>query len=552
MRLWIVATLVALFASIAQAEPVIPLGPGVFREPAITLASVDCSTVKTLSAQPITDTFESYTADTYLDPEANWGPGCQAPPFGFNTRTMILDNSGDQVVGHPRSPLVAANGCAAWTANLFDHGMFCFTLDGTLTEDDLHGWAVAGQEGGLADVGFYFWEGGSGSSINLVRRNPGGSFSDTILDTWVGSFAPSDEICVSNFRDAVGLENVEVSRNGTVILSDSGAEVNLTGPFVPLAFMGNPSSALWDDFKLARCSDPPPPLPQRSNGSPSGTLASGTTSTPFSLNTQFNATCRYGPDPGIAYASLPSEFASTGGTTHTDTNSGLVDGGSYLHHVKCENATGANTNDFIISYSVATPPPLAIINMVASPGDGVVNVDFDDSLAPDHDHHEARWKLDSDPDLPGSWSLLPDPPTSDFQVGGLTNGVAIDVQARDCSTMTCSAWEERTATPAAVVAFSCTNMFATYPQVDQCHDFEDPALNVNSTPAPPAWEAAYGAFSCEGTPGCLLDVHALGECDQNGEGPNDCILSGTQSLGLFADNGFAGWSTWLDHVHADQ
>ena len=47
-------------------------------------------------------------------------------------------------------------------------------------------------------------------------------------------------------------------------------------------------------------------------------------------------------------------FTTTGGTAHSTTVSGLTNGGSYSYFVRCQDTVGnANTNDFIISFSVA-------------------------------------------------------------------------------------------------------------------------------------------------------------------------------------------------------
>ncbi len=97
--------------------------------------------------------------------------------------------------------------------------------------------------------------------------------------------------------------------------------------------------------------------PVRSNGSPSGTLAAGTTQTTLILTTNENATCRYATTAGVAYGSMPNTFATTGGATHSTTVSGLSNGGSYSYFVRCQDVAGnANPDDYAIGFSVATPP----------------------------------------------------------------------------------------------------------------------------------------------------------------------------------------------------
>ena len=93
--------------------------------------------------------------------------------------------------------------------------------------------------------------------------------------------------------------------------------------------------------------------PERSNGSPSGSLPASTTSTAMSLTTSENATCKYSTTAGLAYASMANTFSATGGANHTTTVSGLATGQSYNYFVRCRDEAGnVNTNDFPISFSV--------------------------------------------------------------------------------------------------------------------------------------------------------------------------------------------------------
>ncbi len=118
------------------------------------------------------------------------------------------------------------------------------------------------------------------------------------------------------------------------------------------------SNANTDDFNIAFsvASDTTPPV--RSNGQPTGTLAAGTTQTTISLTTNESATCRYSTTAGVAYASMPNAFSTTGGTSHSTTVSGLTNGGSYTYYVRCvDGASNANPDDFSIAFSVANPPP---------------------------------------------------------------------------------------------------------------------------------------------------------------------------------------------------
>ncbi|MBW8828588.1 MAG: DUF1929 domain-containing protein, partial [Burkholderiales bacterium] len=106
--------------------------------------------------------------------------------------------------------------------------------------------------------------------------------------------------------------------------------------------------------------------PVLSNGQPGGTLAGGTTQATLSLTSNENATCRYSTIAGTAYTSMTSAFSTTGGTTHSTPVSGLANGQTYRYYVRCQDSSGnADTADFTISFSVASPdatPPTVSIS----------------------------------------------------------------------------------------------------------------------------------------------------------------------------------------------
>ena len=105
---------------------------------------------------------------------------------------------------------------------------------------------------------------------------------------------------------------------------------------------------------VQRISYVPPPV--RSNGQPAGPLSPYTSQTVISLNTDQNATCRYAPVTGVEYAAMANTFNTTGGTLHSSTVTGLVNGGNYSVSVRCQGANGGtNTDDFPITFSVAQP-----------------------------------------------------------------------------------------------------------------------------------------------------------------------------------------------------
>jgi hypothetical protein len=98
--------------------------------------------------------------------------------------------------------------------------------------------------------------------------------------------------------------------------------------------------------------------PTRANGQPTGALPAGTTQTTLSLSTNESATCRYATTAGVAYASMPNAFGTTGGTNHNTGVSGLGNGISYTYYVRClDAAANVNPDDFPIAFSVSNPPP---------------------------------------------------------------------------------------------------------------------------------------------------------------------------------------------------
>ncbi len=115
--------------------------------------------------------------------------------------------------------------------------------------------------------------------------------------------------------------------------------------------------------------------PMRSNGQPSGTLPSGTQSAQISLATDESATCRYAVTAGTSYGSMSGTFATMGGTTHSTQVSGLADGTSYTYYVRCQDTSGnANTTDFIIAFSIASPS--------AQPSDEIAAYGLDEGSGP--------------------------------------------------------------------------------------------------------------------------------------------------------------------------
>ena len=77
----------------------------------------------------------------------------------------------------------------------------------------------------------------------------------------------------------------------------------------------------------------------------------------LSITTDVNSTCKYGDDrqTGVTYDNLPNTFETTGGTTHTQLISGLVNAHKYIYEVRCSDGTTSNDQDYIIAFEMSNP-----------------------------------------------------------------------------------------------------------------------------------------------------------------------------------------------------
>lgn len=109
--------------------------------------------------------------------------------------------------------------------------------------------------------------------------------------------------------------------------------------------------------------------PVRSNGRPSGSFSAGTTEVTLSLDTNENAGCKFDTVAGVGYSAMPNTFATTGANVHRQVVAAR-DGESYTYYVKCQDSSGnANSDDFPIAFSVASPGPATLDVQVSSSRD---------------------------------------------------------------------------------------------------------------------------------------------------------------------------------------
>jgi len=112
--------------------------------------------------------------------------------------------------------------------------------------------------------------------------------------------------------------------------------------------------------------------PVVSSGAPTGTLAAGTTQATMSVTSNESATCKWDTSSGTSYAAMPNTFTTTGGTFHSTQVTGLSNGQSYTHYVRCQDGAGnADTSSYTVSFSVGTGAGSITLSLVPSRTTGV-------------------------------------------------------------------------------------------------------------------------------------------------------------------------------------
>ena len=218
-------------------------------------------------------------------------------------------------------------------------------------------------------AGFGIRSGGAVVAKNNLVEAPG--------DDFYGVFYPGSDFNASSDDTAPGLHSRRgqtfafVNRAGNdfhLVATDAGARnygTDLSSDaHIPIAddVDGDLRAGGWDigADEATGGTDIVPPI--RSDGAPSGTLPSYTTEVTLTLSTNEAATCRYAVTPGVAYGAMPNTFSVTGGITHTQLVTGLVDEQIYTTYVRChDTASNANGDDYEISFyifSSDTVPPV--------------------------------------------------------------------------------------------------------------------------------------------------------------------------------------------------
>jgi hypothetical protein len=188
--------------------------------------------------------------------------------------------------------------------------------------------------------------------VRLYLANDGQSLGFTLLNATPANLSTAPR----RLRLESEGNNHRIYFNGSLVLTYTATTNLLTGgqPGIAASVFGGPQVKIlsYQGGTLVAGGDTTPPL--RTNGQPAGSLPFGTTQTTLTLTTSEAATCKYGTQAGVAYASMTQTFSTTGGTSHAVAIAGLVSGTSYQFYVRCSDVLGnVNPDDFSIAFSVA-------------------------------------------------------------------------------------------------------------------------------------------------------------------------------------------------------
>ncbi len=189
------------------------------------------------------------------------------------------------------------------------------------------------------------------------------STSDTIATiTWTTDENASSRVDFGT-TSSYGTASTSAVLTTSHSITLSGLTVSTLYHFRVQSTDASSNTATSIDYTFTTSATPDTTAPVRSGGSPSGTLAYGTTSTTLALTTDENATCKYSTSSGTAYGSMTS-FTTTGTTSHSSSISGLSNGTSYTYYVKCQDSSSnTNASDYTISFSVAADTTAPTVSM---------------------------------------------------------------------------------------------------------------------------------------------------------------------------------------------
>lgn len=162
----------------------------------------------------------------------------------------------------------------------------------------------------------------------------------------------------------------KVAGQGTVTFANSSlvttnATFSGVGTYVLRLTVNDSDLSGSDEVEVTVRADETPPV--RSAGLPNTTLPHTATQATLSVTTNESASCRWSTSAGTSFSSMPDNFNTTNGRTHTDKLSSVTAGESYTFYVRCRDDEGnVNTDDYTIAFSL-TPEP----EIPDADGDGI-------------------------------------------------------------------------------------------------------------------------------------------------------------------------------------
>ena len=235
-------------------------------------------------------------------------------------------------------------------------GIYETKIDGQSISTNAQTYGIMLWQDALNYIRFEYWTDGR-NPIVAAWKIINGQGSNAI-------FGPSITLGSANYLRVTKTGNtfkLEYSQNG-INWNTAGSftqtfTVNQAGLVVINAVTNPRTTGNFDYFSVSQSADTIPSI--RSNGQPTGSLSTGTTQTSISLTTNEAATCKYSTSSNVVYSSMINAFVTTGGINHSTTVTGLTDGNIFNYYVRCQDAAGnTNFDDYFISFSVASPPPL--------------------------------------------------------------------------------------------------------------------------------------------------------------------------------------------------
>ena len=149
--------------------------------------------------------------------------------------------------------------------------------------------------------------------VYLYRVDDGGSLGFT----WLGDTSAPIGTAPRRLRLESQGSTHRVYFNGTLLITATDSLYSIGQPGIAAAVEGGPTVKILTFTGGALNSGPDTTPPVRSNGAPTGSLASGTTKATLTLATNEVATCRYSTTAGVAYSAMTLAFTSTGGTAQS-------------------------------------------------------------------------------------------------------------------------------------------------------------------------------------------------------------------------------------------